>query len=309
MPRRWVSLAIIVFWLGMMGWLTGRELWQRFGARPKLHETLAASAQAGPVHWLITEIVHSEQPLREGQAPEEKPLGTAITEVKLDQHNGKFRLSQTVHLGRFFNTEQTLGFPITLEMNARADVNLFGKLQELKFHAQVPELKISGDVVGKPHGPHELQVAGIFRFDSIERTVDNTIPYDGTDVILSSLCPLDRMPGLKPGQTWKTPMVDPVETLMSQSFSQPGLMAPEISRPAVTVTVWDQPQGLLWNGAYTTCLVMEAVQGGRSMKVYVRQSDGLVLRQTAELGALSSTTLVITRDAKKHNESLRVPIP
>jgi hypothetical protein len=307
MPNRWLSLAIVLFWLGMMGWLTGREIWQRFGTRPRLQETLVASAQSGPVHWVISEVVKSDRPLKDGQAPEERPLGTAVTEVRLEGRGGKYRLSQTVHLDRFFNTEQTFGMPLTLELNSKAEVNVFGRLQEMRFRASVPELQVTCDVTGKPHGPNELQVIGIFRLHGAEHRVENTVSYDGTDLILSSLCPLDRMPGLRPGQTWKTPMVDPLETLMSQSFNQPSLLTPQISRPAVAVTVWDQPQGLLWGGKYETCLVVEVVQSGRSMKIFVRQSDGLVLQQTAELGALSPATLAVTRDAKKHRESLAVP--
>lgn len=293
MPSRSATIAIIVFWLAMMVWLTGAELWQRFGTRPRLQETLAASAQAGPIGWSITEIVDPDKPLKEGETLEEKPLGTAVTEVKLDSRTGRYRLDQQVHLDRFFNT----GF--TLNLQSRSEVNLFGRLQELHFTAAIPELLFSCDVTARPDGPRQLSVHGIFRLDKTRHEAESKIAYDGTDLILSSLCPLDRMPGLKPGQRWQTPMVDPVESLMSQSFNQQSLLSPEISRPAVAVKVWDQPQGIIWKGEFVPCLVVEAVQGGRSMKIYVRQSDGLVLRQTAQLGALTPTTLAITRDPRK----------
>lgn len=293
MPSRWVSWSIVIFWMAMMAWLTGAELYHRFGTRPRLQETLAASAQAGPVHWLITEIVRRDRPLKEGEAPEERPLGTALTEVKLDSRNGKYQLIQQIRLDRFFNT----GF--SLNLTSRAEVNLFGRLQEVRFKAGVPEIAFHCDLIGKPKGPDKLDLRAFFRVGSEHHEMEQTLAYDGTDLILSSLCPLDRMPGLRPGQTWKTPMVDPVESVLGQSFASGNLATAEISRPAVTVRVWDQPQGLLWRGEYVPCLVVEAVQGGRSMKIYVREGDGLVLRQTAELGALSPLTLAVTRDPRQ----------
>lgn len=293
MPSRWASWTIIVFWLVMMAWLTGAELYHRFGTRPRLQDTLAASAQVGPVHWNITEILKRDRPLREGEAPEERPLGTAVTEVQLDARSGKYHLIQQIHLVRLFNT----GF--SLNLTSRSEVNLFGRLQEIRFKAAIPEVNLHCDLIGRPQGPDKLRIQAFFRIASENHEVEQTISYDGTDLVLSSLCPLDRMPGLKPGQTWKTPIVDPVESILGQSFSSGNLTTAEISRPAVTVRVWDQPQGLLWRGEYVPCLVVEAVQGGRSMKIYVRESDGLVLRQTAELGSLSPLTLAVTRDPRK----------
>lgn len=293
MPSRWISWSIIVFWIGMMAWLTGAELYHRFGTRPRLQDTLAASAQAGPVHWNITEILRRDRPPKEGEAPEERPLGTAVTELRLDARSGKYLLAQQIHLHRLFNT----GF--SLNLTSRSEVNLFGRLQQISFNATVPEVNLHCELVGRPQGPDKLRVQAFFRFGSEHQEVQQTISYDGTDLVLSSLCPLDRMPGLRPGQTWKTPMVDPVESILGQSFSSGNLPKAEITRPLVTVRVWDQPQGLLWRGEFVPCLVVEAVQGGRSMKIYVRESDGLVLRQTAELGSLSPLTLAVTRDPRK----------
>jgi hypothetical protein len=293
MPSRWTSWAIILFWTGMMAWLTGSELYHRFATRPRFPETLAASARAGKVHWVITELESAGRPLKEGEAPPERFLGTATTEVRFDARQAKYQLIQDIYLKELFGT----GFSLLL--NSRADVNVFGRLQGIHFRAQVSELDLHLDLHGVPDGAGKMAVSASLRVAGEQQEFQQQVDYDGSDLVLSSLCPLDRMPGLRPGQTWRTPLLDPVQSLLGQSLPQANASFVELSRPFATVRVWDQPQGLLWRGEYVPCLVVEALHGTRSIKIYVREADGLVLRQTAELGGLSPRILAVTRDPKR----------
>jgi hypothetical protein len=308
MPSRWLSVAIVMFWLAMMGWLTGRELFQRFGARPKLQDTLREAANAGPVEWDIVEVQREIKVRENGEQEEvikELPLGKAVTRVERDQRTGQYQLEQTLTLKRIFGLDQLVGRPVSLNLSSRVRVNLFGDLQRLSLKATVPDFQLGCEIQGRPHGPGELQVHTAVRFAEEEHHLDSLVKYDGKDLVFSSLCPLDRMPNIRPGQTWEAPMVDPIETILSQALEQQQLLAPTVSRTTARVTVLDHPEGVLHGTVFVPCYVVESRQADRVVRVYVRTTDGLVLRQTASWGTLSPMTIAVIRVEDRTREKAK----
>jgi hypothetical protein len=276
MPNRWISSGIVLFWLIMMGWLVGRETWQRYGARPKLQETLAASAAAGPVHWTILQ--------------EEKPLGQATTEIKFSPQIGQYELIQNLHLRRILGLTMGLAPELSLRVDSRTIVNLFGDLQSFFVQVRVPEVQLQCTVKGTPvEGSRLVMAVTILLNNAKWKEEEYQLAYDGKDLLLNSLCPLDRMPAVQPGQQWETPLVDP----LSSAFTLHP-MAGTIDRSPVKVKVLSEPQGLVWGGDYVSCWVVDSKRGDLHVQIWVRQSDGLVLKQTMHWG---STSLEVVRVA------------
>jgi hypothetical protein len=276
MPGRWTSAAIVALWLIMMTWLTVREAWHRFGASPTFPDALAASAGDVPSSWTILENGHS--------------LGKATTHVALKLRQGRYELRQHIHLERFFGLGGLFGHPMSLRLDNRTDVNHLGELEEFTSTILIPEIDLRCHLVGHPIANGELSVQASVTSNGQEIFAprEYRLSYGGKDLILNSLCPLDRMPLLRPGQRWEAPMVDPLESLTQV-----------VERPPVKVEVLEDPQELLWGDDWVPCWVVEARQPHVQVRIWVRQKDGLVLKQTVHWEA---TTLEVIRDSRSPSE-------
>ena len=97
--------------------------------------------------------------------------------------------------------------------------------------------------------------------------------------VLSPLHPVNRIAGLRPGQTWRLPLVDPLkDALTALATGQPG---EEIT---LTARVLPETQTLTWNDQPAKCLVVEYQGDDVSAKTWVQVGTGLVLRQESERG-------------------------
>ena len=281
MPGRVATVAILAFWLVMTSWLTVRELWQRYGTRPRLRDTLRVSADRGPVLWDIFD--------------NDEPLGWAKTEVRFLRRSGEYRLEHRVFLRRIFNLEELFGQPLSLRIRSRVDVSVFGDLRELVLHTAVEDQLLTCRLRARPSGDGRLQVFGSLRFMDHEYNDSRLIDYEGKDLVLNSLCPVDRMPGLRPGQRWQSPMVDPIETILSQAWGQGEMLSPLVGRTMARVAVLDEPDGLFWDDGFVTCHVVESKQGDRTLRVWVSVDDSRVLQQPAELGTIRPVVIRVVR--------------
>jgi hypothetical protein len=263
MPNRWVCVGIVGFWLAMMAWFAGREVWNRYGQRPRLQDSLSEAVTDGMVLW---DIKHNYV-----------KVGTAETEVLHNPDTGSYRLLQKVKLTKY----PLLDWQLAIDVDSRADVKSSGELESLNitidaggigrlhFHGQPrgPALhaRISGKVLGAEIEPQELDIA-----------------YDARDMFLSSLCPASRMVGLRPGLRWEAPMVDPIETLRD------GLGKQALPRRPVVAEVMDEPA--IWRT--TLCHEVRTQHDNVIVRVWVRKSDNAVLRQEVRWGVAGSETII-----------------
>ena len=108
------------------------------------------------------------------------------------------------------------------------------------------------------------------------------------------------MVGLRPGQTWESPVVDPSALIL---FGAPtggeGIMARLLDRQPAKVQVQNEPTELEWNGAKEVCWLVVSVQDNLHIRIWVRQQDGLVLQQEAEWGA---TKIVVIRESTRRRD-------
>jgi hypothetical protein len=112
------------------------------------------------------------------------------------------------------------------------------------------------------------------------------LPYHGKDVAVGSLCPLDRMPYLRPGQSWETPVSDPSGLFM---FGLPGggsgVLAKLMDRQPAKAHVLDAPETLDWRGEKVPCWIVVTDQDNLHVRIWVRRDNGLILKQAAQWGA------------------------
>jgi hypothetical protein len=106
----------------------------------------------------------------------------------------------------------------------------------------------------------------------------NPVPVAAHGNVLNPLHPLNRLRGLRAGQHWVQPMVDPLLLAVSSSVSS--LLTP----PAVGQLDADvEPTVLRWNDVEVLCWRIDYRE--RTAKVaartWVRREDGLVLQQEA----------------------------
>jgi hypothetical protein len=107
--------------------------------------------------------------------------------------------------------------------------------------------------------------------------------------------PVNKLRGLRPGQRWRMPMVDPVTDTLRAAASQavPGFKFPDLPVLQAEVLSTVQILPLLHQKSMkkdpapnprrsgVPCLVIQYTGDDISARTWVRQSDGLVLRQEA----------------------------
>jgi hypothetical protein len=281
MPGRWTALGIVVFWLAMTAWLVGRELWMRFGPPPRLEDSLKAAANDGPTRWSI-----SYQSAGMGYF---ERIGWAETQV-FDQAGGGYQLRQQLHLDKASSVFDVIGLPWLIGllpdaagMDADAKIQLDlapnGELQQLSGEVTADEGRyLLYRFVGKPEGPN-IDIEGTSPF--LPGLGSGTFRHDSRNIIQTSLCPLDRMPGLWHGRRWQVPLVDPAESLKVHG----------LQRSPVDVVVLDEPSNFHWAATrdWVSCFIVEADQPEQDLhiQIWVHQVDGRVLKQRARWGSLT----------------------
>ena len=287
MLPRYVTVVIVVFWLATTGWLVYREIlpnW-RSGEAPPFTIDLADEAQLKiqRIRWTI---------LRADEDGE-KPIGRARTWVDYRAADDTFELHSQIEQLRLGSGLIVVKVP---EFASNYGVSRDGDLREMsaKVTASVVGLEVKTRVNGAvreqrfwPHlsiettgwGPHELDLDPV------------AVSTHGT--VLNPLHPVNRLRGLRPGQRWRMPLVDPMADALRALVAKE-LPATKVGPRFLDAEVLPALQSLTWSGAEVPCLVISYHgEDGFSARTWVREQDGLVLRQQAELG---SDVVVLQRE-------------
>lgn len=213
MPPRLVTLAILLFWLGMTVWLFQREILPRLapGEPPRfwLHTLDDSSTPVPPTRWTVTRTL--------GKHREKFDL---TTEVKHDAASDVFTLLATLKPDRAANVKGPLtAYRLTLlESSYRVDRN--GRMLGISARVELnPDLFARGGervarYTATREGDHCL-----LQWEKRDRSTcagdEISIPVSWVGAVLMPLHPLDRIDGLKPGRHWRVPLFDPLEGLES----------------------------------------------------------------------------------------------
>jgi hypothetical protein len=273
----------VLFWLATLGWLFQRDLLPRFrkGGPPPYSIDLAYEAQnnASAAVWMI---------FRDGQR-----LGRVDSWVKYADTSDTFELHgfiRQLRLGR-------IG-PIELEgreMNSMFRVTREGELREMSHDGT---LAVQGVGLARGLGLEaQVKMAGVVSEQQFRPQVSITIgdqsqelPLDPVEVsrhanVLNPLHPVSRILGLRHGQTWQQPLVDPLAdsltALLKKDPALEFLLQRHQRASALLAEVLPETRILNWENSDVPCLVIEYRGDEVVAHTWVRETDGKVLRQEA----------------------------
>jgi hypothetical protein len=285
MPPRCLAALIVAGWLAATGWLFYREVWPWLipGAVPPFTIDLEDGVQTQPAKlgWKVTyndrECFRADtwvEPDADGETfalwAQLKPaLGTV-------KQGGPQPLGGLVALHKSSSVYRVTrrGELRSLDVEIVADVQLFGL-------AAPCEAKLTGDVRNGLFCSHLKVHSSLGDFDEELPAVPS--PSDGS--VLSPLHPVKRISGLRPGQAWRQPLVDPLKTAfiaLARKYLRDVADEYLQDETVVSARVLPDRQTLLWNHRPVECLVIEYAGERVSAHTWVEAESGLVLRQEAD---------------------------
>ena len=281
MPPRWLSVPIVLFWLGTTGWLFYQDVWPllRPGQAPPYTIDLEDEVQTrqAHIHW---SVLYNDRPYLRAETWVEpdpaddtfalkatlRPLAASAKGRDDDEpFGGLVRLRRSASTYRIARNGdlRSLSVDFTIEAHAGSlvasgDGVLDGEVKDGKFFSR---LRLSSPVL--PGG-------------GVEKELD-PVPVSAHGSVLSPLHPVNRIAGLRPGQTWRLPLVDPIKDALSALASgQPG------AEIVLTAHVLPHAETLTWNNEPAECLVIDYQGDDVSARTWVQVGTGLVLRQDSE---------------------------
>jgi hypothetical protein len=281
MPPRMIVVAILALWLFAIGWMFQRDLWPQLrpGDPPPYTIDLVDEARqhALPIHWLI---FHGDSKIGDVQ--------TVVSYRSVDDTFDMQSKVARIDLGR-------IG-PLQISATGLAStyrVTRAGALREMLIEgilslqgvgvAVDAKLNIDGKIDGNRFAP----VGTIELANHKENLQLEPVEVSARGSILNPLHPVNRITGLRPGQHWRLPLVDPLtDSVEAMVQKNPALQVLAQRAPRARILaaeVADESKPLHWEQRDVPCLVIEYRQDDFLARTWVRQSDGLVLRQEASI--------------------------
>jgi hypothetical protein len=295
MPPRWFSVIIVAFWLTTSAAFFWHEYWPYLepGAPPPFAINLTDEAYNPiPVRWKVT---------RNG----EPTYLTAVTNVRHDPKTNEFTLSaQFNHEAGKPQPAQSLLIDY-LESEYR--VNPEGQMLGLKatvsgaFQFSLDGKKIAKQVSGRAVLEGAVtngKFTGTYVYDiMLDKDGDvyhkegklPPVAVSSQGSVLMPLHPVNHVRGLRPGQSWHMPLVNPLGDALLAALvpgSEPGTST-------VFAKVQPQTRTLQSGKQETECFVIEYKSDDLNGRTWVRVSDGLVMQQEA---TLSGDTWILQRE-------------
>jgi hypothetical protein len=257
MPSRFVSLAILVYWLIAAFCLLARDVIPELGLGypPDLRAIAVAGDSSRSVRWNI-------QVVDDPKSPDDRRMVGEAQTGSLRRPDGWFELTSKVNLdagGLMKGTAFTSRSSIRLDIESRYLVEPSGNLHSFTLDvksAESPEtlIQVKGQLKGTKmeivsHGPLEM----------LNKKME--VNYQPRGVLQDVLGPLDRLPGLQVGQRWDSQMVNPFT-------GQVSAVRVEVAR-----------RGMInWNGKPVNTFEVVQNMTPLAMRTWVRL-DGVILRQ------------------------------
>jgi hypothetical protein len=283
MPPRHFTLAIIVFWLATAVWLFCREFLPSF--------------QAGrPPEFFKPEYTDEVRPraLRWSVYQDDQPIGSPIRErqrIGIGDTEERRVKGRTFRLTSHFKELKLkiARFEVPTEIVNTYWVGLKGELRKLEAKVVVTwdkrarpfELHVTGTVEDDLFTPH----VSFQHFPGLrnEKLTLDPVPVSQRDSFLNPMHPLSEVRGLRVGQAWRMPLVDPLGDALAGAASKV-MPFPDFSIPFLDAEV--AAGQLERKGRVETCFVIDYRKPGKrkvTARTWVRQSDGVILRQEAAL--------------------------
>jgi hypothetical protein len=287
MPPRWLSILIVVFWLTTSVLFFRREWWPYLepdAPPPFTIELVDEARDAVPGTWKVS---------RNGEH-----ILIAKTNVDHNATENTFTLWAEFQPPFGKAAKPTAGALAIRHMSSRYRVTPEGRLLHLDASAAASYLppfgatrtpvggtiELSGDVTnGKFNGTYHVELEGV-----VNQSGKVSVPVSSQGAVLLPMHPVKHIHGLKPGQRWRVPVVDPLDDLLAAVV--PGGRRDPTYLDAV---VLPESRHLTWGNQEQECLVVEYTGEEMSARTWVRRSDGLVLQQEV---TKSDDTWILRRD-------------
>ena len=261
MPPRWLTWAIIAFWVGMTGWLTFQQysLRQRAGEPPPFTIDLTDEVGANQISWTV--LIDSAK------------KGQAYSSVRFRRRDRTFAFQS------MFRVNDVELAKLLAKVESLYRVNQDGELLEFELNIVKeldPSQQIYHGVVAKGKVENgSIQPKTWVIFWGIKKEIDlaffglpSEIKVSGN--ILNPMHMLNKVSGLHNGQEWV------IQLMEIKSFNSMDL-------PILNAKV--SAETLSWNGTNVPCYLIEYREPRKQTvhaRTWARQRDGLVLQQQAE---------------------------
>lgn len=280
MPSRAVCWIIVIFWLATMGWFIRREILPQYFSDAPPPFVIDFSDEAVrtplPVRWLLT---------RNGQR-----MASAQTAIQYHEADDTFTLSSTIWKFELLKlpdlTVVVEPFKSIYHVTRNGELRGIENNVELMANDNRIRVYIAADVkngLAQPYCKVESP------WGNLEPRLD-PMPV-GSGGALNPMHPVHRVLGLRLGQRWRLPMLDPLSDVQRVAIEAiahgyvsnllPKLPTTEARELIAEVT---GPRTLEWMGAEHECFVIEYRAESLAGRTWVRIKDGLVLRQEAIRG-------------------------
>ncbi len=284
MPPRGIIAGIVIFWIGMSGWLFFREFWPQLqpGQPPPFRIDLADEAQNNiPIRWSIFKDEENRGYIRSWVTfREQDDTFELVGEFKLWKKNpiegqpdfvviSRYRVTREGELREFesaidmnlkMKAPNSPLIPSTREDSETAlKVELLHLTGEVRDHYCYPRLKVASEV------KKWVPLASLF-----EREME-PVAMPNRASILNTLAPVNKLARVRKGQRWRVPMVDPLAMFWNQSPRMEYLDA----------LVLNDIQWIQWGNKKepAPCLVIEYRGDDISGHTWIQEEDGMVVRQ------------------------------
>jgi hypothetical protein len=282
MPRRHHILVIVLFWVTTSGWLFYKDIWPRLRLDEPPAFTIDLSDEARIGNKSVARVQWN---ILRG----DRSIGRAETTASYSRHDNTFAFISEIKnlkLGRFgFITltgrdlknvyrVTTDGALREIIVDATITLEGIGARHSLEFHA-----------AGKVHDQEFVPKGYVFLGGERLDLKLEPLHLSAQASVLNPLHPVNRMTGLRRGQHWQAPLVDPLADSLAAMIQKTPELQPFFKKTVGTTVlqaeVLQETRPLTYNGNEHACLIIEFRGENMTAHTWVRAGDGLVLRQDA----------------------------
>lgn len=288
MPPRFMSIAIVAGWLAVTGWWVYREtmLYAWFSEPPPYSIDLfdEVHAQSAAIDWSIWQ---DDQPVG-APCPVDplKKAGSATTEIRYDAAKDVFELR-----GDFLFQISLLKLATSsTDFHSKYIVTPAGELREVRatikarLKALAQDLEMNARAVG-PVRNNQLTLkifidqSSLWKAQLIEAEPLTLPPQAGA---LNPLHPVNHIRGLRMGQRWRQPVVDPLFDSLREAIKRIGMPMADSHNPYLDAEVTQATLLSRFPGKddeQIPCLLINYRNRETSVSTWVRAADEIVVQQ------------------------------
>jgi hypothetical protein len=262
MPSRLVALAIVLFWLISTTWLIVREIvpLYRAGQPPAFFTDVITEVSGTTINWKL---------LKKGQS-----IGIATSQIQPVRSDRGYELTSTLQFEAFQLEVVNVKVEIK-KIVTRFRLSRHGKLKERSFEIRV---LAPAEVRAELRGVVEDGVIyPKFLVSGVEYPGPPPVPVESLGDVLNTTHPLNRIPGLWVGRTWKVAHFNPLGLVIPVGKLTPSTKIAEVEEDV-----------LEWQNETVRCFRIDYREPGKkaTAHTWVRRSDGLVLCQQVSDGGM-----------------------